>query len=291
MSVDGGVPKCRRCGYLLVGFPPPRRCPECGFLPTRRERWLEGELHLEGPRVVMPVMLRCVVAAVTLVVALASVGLLDESFLKSMKLSLKIDPNWTRVAIDLAMVLVAFLWSRPVSAQGAEDHGIDQTARGRRWLPWLQLPWLLHVALLLAAIESVKQGKPVDALTHQLTLAVGVLAQGCWVLALRHAARLTDFLRDGLVRKMVNAWTWAWPGVSLLILGFGWSASRYGSGEWPTGTLQRLWVFSNLGVLLGCVVAVMLAWTLGQCLALAHETEAAEQRKARREATRYHVPD
>ena len=80
---------------------------------------------------------------------------------------------------------------------------------------------------------------------------------------------------------MVNAWTWAWPGVSLLILGFGWSASRYGSGEWPTGTLQRLWVFSNLGVLLGCAIAVMLAWTLGQCLALAHESEAAEQRKAR----------
>mgnify|MGYP003337129880 FL=1 len=291
MTMDGGVPTCRRCGYLLVGFPPPSRCPECGFLPTRRERWLEGELHLEGPRVVMPVMLRCVAAAGALVLALLSVGALDQDFLSSMKVPLKIDATWARVAIDLALVLVAILWSRPVSAQGARDFGIDRTCVARRRLPWLQLPWLLHAALLLAAIDASRKGKPVEAMTHQVTLVTGVLAQGCWLLSLRHAARLADFLRDALVRRLVNAWTWIWPGVSLLMLAFGWSASRYGSGDWPTGTLHRLWLFSNAGLLLGCVIAVMLAWTLGQCLALAHENEAAEQRKARREATRYHVPD
>ena len=291
MSPGGGAPKCRRCGYLLVGAPPPTRCPECGFLPTRRERWLEGELHLEGPRVVLPVMLRCAAAAVALVLSLLSVGLLDQDFLRSMKLSLRVDPNWSRVAIDVAMVLAAALWSRPVSAHGAEDFGIDPSASGRRWLTWLQLPWLLHAALLLAAIDATRQGRPVDATTHQATLATGVLAQACWLLALRHAARLADFLRDGLVRRLVNAWTWVWPGVSLLVLGFGWTASRYGSGDWPTGTLQRLWMLSNLGLLLGCAIAVMLAWTLGQCLALAHETEAADQRRARREARRYRVPD
>ncbi len=290
MSADEGVPKCRQCGYLLVGFPPPRRCPECGALPVRRAAWVESELHLEGPRVVLPVMLRCLTAAILMVGGLLVTGVLGPDFLQAMKVPLKVDQRWTRITLDLCMVLTTVLWSRPMPVAAARDFGLDRASRARHWLVPLQLPWLVHVALLLTAIDATRQGKPVDAMTVRVTLVVGVLAQASWLLSMRHAARIADYLKDGLVRRMVSVWTWVWPIVSLLVLGAGWVGSRYGTADWPDGTLSRLWTFSNLGVLLGCGVSVMLAWTMAQCLTMAHETMASEQRRARREAERYHTP-
>lgn len=290
MSMDEGVPTCRQCGYLLVGFPPPRRCPECGALPVFRARWIENELHLEGPRAVLPVMLRHLMAAVLMVGGLLVTAVLAPDFLQAMKVPLKVDPRWSRVVVDLCLVLTTVLWSRPLKAAAAAEFGLDQGSRARRWLLWLQLPWLLHVALLLTQMDAARQGKPVDPATVRVTLVVGVLAQGSWLLSMRHAARMSDFLREGLVRRAVGVWTWLWPGVSLVILALGWMGSRYGTGNWPDGTLSQLWSFSNLGVLLGCAIAMMLAWTMAQCLTMAHETQASEQRRARREVDRYRTP-
>lgn len=290
MSVEPAVRTCRQCGYPLVGTPPPRRCPECGALPVHRARWIEGELHLEGPGAVLPVMARCVGAATVLVLSVAASLVLDAGTLASLRIPLKVDPAWTRLGVDLSMVIAAFLWSRPIRSPGTPDFGLDADARGRRWLMPLQLPWLLHAALLLAEIEATSQGRAVDVNTARLTLMVGIAAQLSWLLAMRHAAKVADFLREGFLRRAVTIWTWTWPLISLAMLLLDLSASRYGSIRWPDSTLSSLWRFSNLGVLIGVVNAVVLAWGTVQCLTMAYERQAADQRREQREAERYRTP-
>ena len=80
MSADSRAPRCTQCGYALTGSTS-GRCPECGHQSRMRERWREGELHLEGPLVVMPVFVRAMVACALMCVGVLMFLLLDAEVL------------------------------------------------------------------------------------------------------------------------------------------------------------------------------------------------------------------
>lgn len=55
--------------------------------------------------------------------------------------------------------------------------------------------------------------------------------------------------------------------------------------------LERLLVLSNLGLVIGVVLAWMLCWLMAHSLTNAHETVDRDRRRAERQQDRYFTPD
>lgn len=92
--------RCSKCGYLLTRSDRP--CPECGHVPVRRERWVEGELHLEGPGVVLPIFTRTLMAALILTAGFLGGHALNPSLLNWLEVGVRWDHRWSMLPVALA---------------------------------------------------------------------------------------------------------------------------------------------------------------------------------------------
>lgn len=300
MSVGRQPARCTQCGYVLAGSTS-GRCPECGHQPRMRESWREGELHLEGPPVVLPVFVRSLVACVVMCVGVLMVVLLDRGFLEAVGVRVSIDARWMVVPMALLAPIVGWLWTRPI--QGDDAHWFDLHAASR-WRAWLPLPLMIWWVIVVLRVSDIQASaaraaaaasagtKPVpdDALLVTC-LVLGILGQIPWILLLRHVGRLGEYLRDTALPRMATIWSWVWLGVMLAApLGSGFAQRYTGSGS-LLGSLQVLFAFSCLGFAVGAMMACRLFWTLANCLTLAHETVARDARRAERERERYATPD
>lgn len=333
--MSDGKPRCVKCGYLLVGMPAPQRCPECGHAVVRRERWVEGELHLEGPDVVLPIFMRTLMAALILTVGFLGGHALNPSLLNWLEIGVQWDPRWAMLPMALAAPLACLLWSRPIDTRDAGLLGLNSGASWRSMLPVWQLVWVAYALCVVVAIANPPQ--PATAQTPLAAAAptsgtagttpmnppdlwmaiacmLGIAAQLPWILTLRHLGRIAEYLREPLLLRIAKIWTWVWSvGLALsLTVGIGWASGRgAGSGSSrqhffhflgdiletlssaPTGTsvLERVLVFSNLGLVIGTVLAWMLFWLMAHSLTIAHETMARDQRRVERERDRYFTPE
>lgn len=294
MSADRGIPRCVRCGYALVGNPAPRRCPECGHQPRMHERWIDGELHREGPGVVLPVMVRQIAACVALLGPIVLGLVLNPGTLKALEIPWSVDERWCQAAAGLGAVIAAFLWTRVLRTRDAHQFGLDVSNAWRPALVVMQLPWLLYAALLVLAIlaptPTATGASPAEKLMRWAAI-VATLAQVPWILVMRHEANLADYLRDARIRRSVITWTWVWiAGLVLLAARIPFQA-RYGNGVDLEEMLRLMLALSRVGLLWGAVNGLVVAWLCTQSLALAHEEVARDERRAEREENRYRVPD
>lgn len=294
MSGDRGIPRCVRCGYALVGNPPPRRCPECGHQPRMHERWIEGELHREGPSVVLPVLMQQVAACIALLGPILLGFLLNPETLKALEIPFTIDGRWCQAATGIGAIVAAFLWARPLRTRDAHQFGLGVDSAWRFWLPLLQLPWLLYAALLVLAMlvpQGAAQTPPNDTALMRWVAIVATVAQFPWILVMRNMAGLADYLRDGRVRKSVNLWTWVWIGGLVLLVARMPLQARYGNGVDLDATLRSSLALSRVGLLWAGLNGLIVLWLCAHALAMAHEEVARDERRAEREDSRYRVPD
>lgn len=266
-----------------------------------RESWREGELHLEGPRVVLPVFIRSLVACVLTCVGVLGFVLLDRGFLDGVGIHVGIDTRWMVVPMALLAPIVGWLWTRPIPGNDADQFDLHATSRWRGWIPIPLMMWWLIMVLRIVDIQSSAARASAAALagtkavqddTLLVTcLVLGILGQIPWILLLRHVGRLGEYLRDNALTRMATMWSWVWLGVMLAApLGSGFAQRYTGSGS-LLGSLQVLFAFSCLGFAVGAVMACRLFWTLANCLTLAHETVARDALRAERERERYATPD
>jgi len=294
MSGERGMPHCVRCGYALVGNPPPRRCPECGHQPRLHERWIEGELHREGPSVVLPVLVRQVAACVALLGPIALGALLNPDTLKALEIPFTMDGRWCQAAAGVGAVIAAFLWTRPLRTRDAHQFALGISNAWRGWLPLMQLCWVPYAALLVVAVlmpPSAAGSAPADERLMRWAAIVAIVAQVPWILLMRHVANLADYLRDGRVRKSVNAWTWVWVVATVALMVRAPFQARYGNGVDLDEMLQLMRALSRLGLVWGGLNGLVVLWLCAHSLALAHEEVARDDRRAQREDSRYRVPD
>ncbi len=333
--MSGGMPRCARCGYLLAGSPPPQRCAECGHAVVRRERWVEGELHLEGPEVVRPIFTRTLTAALLLTAGFLAGHVLHPSMLAWLEIRVQWDHRWTMLPIAAAAPLACLLWTRAIDTRDSDSLGLNSGASWRSMLPVWQLTWVAYASCVVVAImnppppaapalltpptsplPTTRASQPTSPPDVWMAIAcmLGIAAQVPWILALRHVGRIAEYLREPLLLRIAKVWTWVWSIAVVLLLILGISGVSAGSGlhgttrgmfgrlvgsileaiaSGPAGTsrLERLLVFSNLGLVLGAVLAWMLFWLMAHSLASAHETVARDQRRAERERDRYFTPD
>lgn len=293
MKREGVIPRCTRCGYLLVGNPPPIRCPECGHQPRTHKHWIEGELHREGPDLVLGVLVRQFIASAALVAPLVLGVLLSPSTLEALDLTWKIDRRWCEMATCVGMVVATLMWTRPIRTRDADHFGLGVAGVWRRALPVLQLPWLVVAALLgLAMSQSsgLVKGSLSDETTMRWATILTIVAQVPWILSMRHVSALADYLRDARVRRSVATWQWVWIGGLVLLVGRIPLQMRYGNGFDLGSMLQSMAMLSRLGVIWGTVNAVMVAWVCVGSLTLAHEEVARDERRAEAERDRYRMP-
>ncbi|MGA1265587.1 MAG: hypothetical protein ACO32J_00225 [Phycisphaerales bacterium] len=298
MSTVGGAPACVRCGYLLVGFPPPIRCPECGHMPRVREPWRESELHLEGPGMVLPVLVRHLTAALLLTMAMLCSLLMGGSMNRFLGITLTMDPQWAALPVPVVLPVVAWLWSRPLTMPGTDWLHLDAGSRWRAALPFMQLGCWAMVPLMIMAIlgNQVVASQPATQAPQGeawriAAMRVGIVAQIPWILALRHEGRTATFLRDEVPARMALVWGWCWM-VALLLqpvtLAWRW---RFMQLPGFTQTIESLFHVTVLGYLVGVVMAWLMVWRLAASLTLAHETMDRDARRAERERNRYRIPD
>ncbi|MEY4826514.1 MAG: hypothetical protein RLZZ288_65 [Planctomycetota bacterium] len=300
MSADSRAPRCTQCGYALTGSAS-GRCPECGHQSRMRERWREGELHLEGPLVVMPVFVRAMVACALMCVGVLMFLLLDEAFLDALGLRVRIDARWMVVPMALLSPLVAWLWARPIRSDDAHHFDLHDGSSWRTWLPLSLLIWWLFAVLRVVDIQSsaaraaasaAAGTKPVPDETLLVACALlGIAGQIPWILVLRHVGRLGAYLRDTALARTATIWSWVWLGGMLLAPLGSVFVRRYTGVGSVSGMVQVLFAFSCLGFAVGTVMACRLFWTLANCLTLAHEEVARAKRRDERERSRYATPD
>lgn len=292
MNDDAGIPRCVRCGYALVGNPPPRRCPECGHQARMHERWIEGELHREGPSIVLPVLIRTTVACGALLVPLLLGTVLNPAAMQALEIPWRVDARWCQALTSVGAVVATVLWTRPVRTRDAHQFGLDARSAWRAWLPVLQLGWLVHAALLVlgALTPPAARGQPAtDEQIMRWANIVGIVSQVPWILAMRHVASLADYLRDGRVRKSVNAWTWIWIAALVLTALQVPIDIRYrGVGELR---LDAMILLTRVGLLWAGLNGAVVAWLCANALTMAHEQVARDERRAENEQSRYRVPD
>lgn len=293
-------PRCLKCGYPLVGFA--TRCPECGHKSLRRERWVEGELHLEGPRVVQPIFTRCLLAALTLLTAFLLGLALSPSLLAHLDVRVNWDARWSMIPMALAAPLACLLWTRPITASDSALLQLDASSMWRASLPVMQLPWLVFAACVVGAIMTTPaKPSPAAILTTPTTPnrgeflvnaahVIGVLAQLPWLLALRHVGRIGEYLRDMTMTRIATTGLWLWSGMMALLPFIMLFRAGYMKSATFDDLLGRLLSICNLGLILGLVLAWMLVWAMAHCLTNAHETVARDERRAERERDRYRTP-
>lgn len=298
--MSSSPPRCLRCGYPLVGFA--TRCPECGHESLRRERWVEGELHLEGPRVVQPIFTRCLLAALTLLTAFLLGLALSPGLLAHLDVRVNWDARWSMIPMALAAPVACLLWTRPITSPDSELLHLDASSMWRASLPVMQLPWLVYAACVVGAIMTTPaKPSPAAILTTPTTPnrgellitaahVIGVLAQLPWLLALRHVGRIGEHLRDMTMTRIATTGLWLWSAMMALLPIIMLFRAGYMKGTTFEDLLRPLLSISNLGLLLGLVLAWMLVWAMAHCLTNAHETVARDERRAERERDRYHTP-
>ena len=293
-------PRCSKCGYILVGAS--TRCPECGHERVHRERWVEGELHLLGPTVVQPIFTRCLVAALALTVAFLLGLALNPGLLAQLDLRVSWDARWTMIPLALAVPVACLLWTRPIEAPDSTLLQLDASSAWRRWLPVMQLPWLAYAACVVSAIMAIPPNPPPGTVVtmpattgpadNLMTAAhvIGVLSQLPWLLTLRHVGRMGEYLRDMTITRAATTGLWLWSGMIAMlpiIIAF---RGRYMKGATIRDLLQDLLVISNVGLVLGVILAWLLVWAMAHCLTNAHELVARDHRRAQRERDRFHTP-
>lgn len=294
MSGSTASPRCVRCGYLLMGAPPPARCPECGHQRLYRQRWIEGELHRDGPALVMPVFVRCLSAAILLLLPwLVRIGI-SPSFLEACHVAARPSMLWMDAVTGPCAMVACILLTRPIGTRGAEEFGLTESASLRFWLPVLHLPWLVFSMLVVAAIFAVPPIQPQPAQVEwQSTLlrtaaVVAIPAQAAWILLMRHMASISDYLRDATMRKSTLAWTWIWCLVALVILPV--LLVRALRGGDPDAVAALAIALGNIGLGWGLIQSLLLWWSTTNALTLAHEEVEREDRRAQRERERYPTP-
>ncbi|MFZ4721596.1 MAG: rubredoxin-like domain-containing protein [Phycisphaerales bacterium] len=296
MSTRHSMPRCARCGYILAGNPPPMRCPECGHHRALRQRWLENELHREGPRVVMPVMIRCLVVVMLLVFPWILRAILSETFMDACGLSFRPSPHWINVALGPAAFMASILLTRPIGAQGAEGFGLAESSRLRPWIAVFNVPWIPFSLLMLMAIFAPTTAPNPTMRSPQdwwiaFAASLAVPSQIAWVVVLFHMGNIADYLRDALVRRIATIWCWMW-GI-FVVLALPVMAIRASRSQAPDAwdSLANLVItMSDLGLAWGLVMAALLWWNTTHALTLAHEELEREDRRARREQERYPTP-
>lgn len=290
------MPRCARCGYILAGSPTPMRCPECGHRRAFRQRWIENELHREGPRVVLPVMVRCLTAAILLVLPWLLRAILSHTFMDACGLSFSPSPFWMDVAIGPAAFAASILLTRPIGAEGADGFGLAATSRLRPWIPLLNVAWIPHSLLMLMAILASPLPPNPTMMSPQdgWIVAAGVVAvpaQIAWVLCLFHMGNIADYLRDIFLRRMATIWCWLWGAFLLVVLPVSViGAARSQAPDAWSHAFQGVLVMTDLGLAWGFVMAALLWWSTAHALTLAYEELDREDRRARREQARYPTP-
>lgn len=298
MSTVGSGPRCVRCGYPLVGSPPPVRCPECGHVPKVREPWRESELHLEGPGVVLPIFARHLTAAILLTAAFLVSLVLSGSLNRFLGVNLSVDPQWASLSIPMVVPVVTWLWTRPVNMSGTDWLHLDAGSRWRASLPFMQLGcWVFAMLMTLGIVKNqVVASQPLTQAPQGegwriAAMLVGMVAQIPWILAMRHVGRTATFLRDEVPARLAFVWGWCWAGALLLqpvTLAWRW---RYMQLTGFTRPIESLFHVTALGYLLGLAMAWIMVWRLASSLTLAHETMERDARRAERERNRYRIPD
>jgi hypothetical protein len=272
------------------------RCPECGHHRVLRQRWIENELHREGPRVVLPVMVRCLVAAMLLMLPWILRAILSDTFMDACGLSFRPSPFWMDVAAGPAVFVTSILLTRPIRAQGADGFGLAESSRVRSWIPVVNVVWLPYSMLMLMALlaspvaANPTTGSPQDRLIGAAGL-LAVPAQIMWVLCLFHIGNIADYLRDSFLRRFATIWCWLWGVFVIIILPvLVIGASRSQAPDAWSQTARIVITVSNLGLAWGFVMALLLWWNTTHALTLAHEELEREDRRARREQARYPTP-
>lgn len=292
-------PRCVKCGYPLIGSPPPERCPECGHGVVHRPRWVEGELHLEGPSVVLPVFTRCLAAALVLSVGWLAALAVSPAWLAWLDIRVSWDARWSMIPTALTAPLACLLWTRPIEATDSRLLGLDRSSTWRATLPWMQLAWLFHAAsVALAILETSAASNPgtsssvsaVDSTWMVVANISGIVAQLPWLLALRHVGRIGEYLRDATMLRVATVALYLWWIMCLTTPLMHLFRHRYMPGATPPLMWRNMLAVSNTGLLLGTVLSWMLVWLMAHCLTAAHETVARDQRRAERERDRYVTP-
>jgi len=263
-------------------------------MPRMHQRWIEGELHREGPSVVLPVFLRTAVAPALVLLPVILGMLLDKELLRSMQVPIQIDARWCMAATGVGAFLAVLLWTRPIHTRDAAHFGLGVSSVWRRCLPALMLPWMLHAALLVWAIlmPAATSGAPApDERVMRWATLMGIVGQVPWILAMRHLASLGDYLRDVRIRRSTITWTWIWIAAMLLVAARVPFQARFGAGADLGGMLLAMASLSRVGLLWGSVNGALMAWSCAEALALAHEEVARDERRAEREENRYRTPD
>jgi len=296
MSGKRPMPRCARCGYILAGSPLPMRCPECGHRRALRQRWIENELHREGPRVVLPVMMHCLAAAILLVFPWLLRAVLSESFMDACGLSFRPSAFWVDVALGPAAFVASILLTRPIGAQGADGFGLTASSRLRPWISVLNVLWLPYSLLMLMAIfaSPAPPNPTAPSPQDEWIVAAGVLvvpAQIAWVLSLFHMGNIADYLRDAFLRRIATTWCWLWGVFVVVALPVvATKASRSQAPDAWSQAMQIVIAMSNLGLAWGFVMASLVWWSTTHALTLAYEELEREDRRARREQERYPTP-
>jgi hypothetical protein len=272
------------------------RCPECGHRRMLRQRWIENELHREGPRVVLPVMMRCLVASILLAVPWILRVVLSSSFMEACGLSFRPSPAWMEVAMGPAAFIASILLTRPIGAQGAEGFGLAESSKLRPWIPVVNVLWIPYSLLMLTAIfaptatQNPTMRSPQDQWMGAASF-VGVIAQTAWVVLLFHMGNIADYLRDAFLRRIATTWCWIWGVFVFIVLPFSViKAARSQAPEAWDAVADLAIAVTDLGFGWGFVMAVLVWWSTTHALTMAYEELEREDRRARREQERYPSP-
>ncbi len=281
-----------------MGLPFNRPCPECGYVARLRERWVVGELHLEGPAIVAPIFIRFLISSLLMIsVVIASFALASKTP-RSLGLVAGIDFRWHLIPISIVVPLVVFLLSRPIRSHEAVFFRLDKNAASRKRLAPSQLLWWLFAGLLYGSINSTSSAPlfplaaPVSMPQVQFVFAClcGIASQVSWLLFLLHLGRMMEYLLEGVMVRTVAWWVWIWcvgvvaiPVVSLV-------QSRGHIAVDPLEVLWSLIRFSMIGVYLGTLLICLTTWRMACCLVLSYESIARDTRLSTQERNRYTTP-
>ena len=288
--------RCSRCGYILAGSAA-GRCPECGHVQAFRERWIEGELHLDGPRAVLPVFGRCLAAAILLTIPWGVKFGMSPALLAQLNIKARPSGLWMEASAGVCVFVASFLFTRPIRAAGASDHGLGSDARLRPFIPLVNLPWLIFSALAVWAIFAsntpATPGTPSDQdMLVRLMAVVAIPAQLTWILVLRHVSAIAEYLRGKGMRRSTATWMWLWGGFMFVMLpALALKAWRSGDTEAWDALGGIVIAMSNVGLGWGMIHAWLLWWGVANALAMAQEHVEREARRAERERDRYRTPD
>ena len=294
MSEVADSPRCPRCGYLLIGRSREQRCPECGHQRIYRQRWIEGELHRDGPALVLPVFGRCLTAALVLLLPwMVRIGF-SASFLEACHIAARPSVLWMDAVAGPCAMVACILLTRPIRTRGADMFGLNESSSLRFWIPILHLTWLVLSMLVVAAIFAVPGINPQpgqvewQAMLLRAAAVASIPAQAAWILLMRHMASISDYLRDASMRKSTMAWTWIWCIFTLVILPM--MAVKAFRGGNPDALAALVISFGNVGLGWGLIHSILLWWSTTNALTLAYEEVEREDQRAQRERERYSAP-